>query len=70
MRIGLRVAHINRLRPPAPNDEIQYIFFFYKHNVYKHIEAEILHLFKHNAKHIPASDFGYVLVYWYIGKYI
>ena len=38
-------------------------FFFYKHNVYKHIQAEILHFFKHNAKHIPASDFGYILVY-------
>jgi len=44
--------------------------FFYKHHAYKHIQAEILHFFKHNAKHIPASDFGYILVYWYIGIYI
>ena len=52
------------------NCDYEYIFFFYKHDVYKHIQAEILHLFKHNAKHTPASDFGYILVYWYIGIYI
>ena len=44
--------------------------FFYKHNVYKHIQAEILHFFQRNAKHIPALDFGYILVYWYISIYI
>ena len=45
-------------------------FFLYKHNVYKHIQAEILHFFKHNAKHIQASDFGCILVNWYIYKII
>jgi len=48
---------IERIRKTATH------LFFYKHNVYKHIQAEILHFFKHNAKHIPASDFGYILVY-------